>query len=168
MKALKIAFLDRDGVINQKPHQDERVTNYVTSADLFKFNPGIFETLGNLSQKGYRFVVVTNQRGIARGLMTEGDLASIHEHMKTGLRERGIEILDIFYCPHGDKDACVCRKPKPGMLAEATKKYNIDLAKSVLISDSMHDVEMGEKFGVGKNLFIEKDKPEEILVRYSL
>lgn len=161
-KPLKIAFIDRDGVINQKPFEDGQVTNYVTDVSLFRFNPDIFEVLIRLQKKGFQFIVITNQRGIARGLMSEDDLVDIHRHMLAGFKERGIDILDIFFCPH-DKGECNCRKPLPGMLLSAAEKYNINLPESILISDRMHDVEMGEKFGIGKNIYIESDKLEPLL-----
>ncbi len=156
MASRKIAFLDRDGVVNLR--RDDPY--YVTNTDQFVFNEGIFRVLTKLVEDGFEFIVVTNQRAIARGLLTEDALFHIHEHMKEKLRERGIEILDIFFCPHGH-DECACGKPSPGMLHKATEKYDINLAESILISDSKKDVEMGEQFGIGKNIFVEENKPEQ-------
>jgi D-glycero-D-manno-heptose 1,7-bisphosphate phosphatase len=158
MESLKVVFLDRDGVINEKQAEGD----YVTEISRFKFNPGIFEILKRFNEDGFKFIILTNQRGIARGLMTENDLEAVHAHMKEGLRKNGIEILDIFHCPH-DFDSCECRKPKSGMLQSAARKYAIDLNKSILISDSRRDVEMGEKFGIGKNILIKHNSPEEAL-----
>jgi D-glycero-D-manno-heptose 1,7-bisphosphate phosphatase len=149
----KIVFLDRDGVINKKaaPHQ------YVTRVEDFKFNPRIFELLANFKKSGYEFIVITNQRGISRKMLTEADLKKIHDFMLSEFAKKGISILDIFYCPHGEGE-CDCRKPKPGLLKMACEKYDIDLKNSILISDSPEDVIMGEKFGVGKNYLVGQDK----------
>jgi D-glycero-D-manno-heptose 1,7-bisphosphate phosphatase len=154
----KIAFLDRDGVINKKQIEGR----YVTSVGLFEFNKGIFEALRHLIQKGYALIVITNQRGIARGLMSEDDLRGIHERMRAELAKQGIDILDIFFCPHGF-DECSCRKPKTGMLQAATEKYEIDLGRSILISDEQRDVDMGRSFGVKENMLIKIDSPGQIL-----
>jgi D-glycero-D-manno-heptose 1,7-bisphosphate phosphatase len=154
---LKIAFFDRDGVINRRQADHQ----YVTSVDQFVFNDGIFEVFKFLADKGFEFIVITNQRGISRGLLTEDGLSKIHSYMISEFRKNGIEILDVFFCPHGDNE-CNCRKPKPGMLEMAAQKYDIDLGESVLISDEMADVEMGKKFGIGKNICVRRDTPADL------
>lgn len=151
--------MDRDGVINKKA--DEHC--YITSVKDFIFNEGIFEVVSKLKDDGFEFIVITNQRGIARGLYTEEQLDEIHTHMKEGFYKKGIEILDIFYCPHED-NVCDCRKPKNGMLKHACAKYSIDLVNSILISDSREDISMGEKFGIGRNILIQSDNPIEALL----
>lgn len=152
MPSKKIVFLDRDGVINKKA--DEHC--YITKVEDFIFNDGIFEAVLGLQKKGFEFIILTNQRGIARGLMTIEKLFEIHKSMNDGFLKHGIKILDVFYCPH-DINSCECRKPKDGMLRMATHKYAIDLGSSLLISDSPVDIEMGKMFGVGKNILIESD-----------
>ena len=146
MTLKKIAFVDRDGVINKKapPHQ------YITKAEDFHFNDGVFELLADLISHGFELIIITNQRGIARQMLTEQDLDAIHTFMRDKLKQRGIELLDIFYCPH-EKDSCNCRKPRPGMLEQACAKYPVDLANSILISDSPEEIAMGKNFGVGHN-----------------
>lgn len=151
----KIAFLDRDGVINKKSADHE----YVCSPEDFVFTDGIFNICYSLKQRGFEFIVITNQRGIAQGLYTEHGLKAIHDRMEKMFEERGISILDIFYCPH-EKDVCQCRKPRDGMLRKAASAYDIDFASSLLISDSMDDIEMGKNFGIGKRIFVPSDKPE--------
>lgn len=158
IKNKKIVFLDRDGVINKKA--DEHC--YITEVENFIFNGGIFDICSKLKDQGFEFIVITNQRGIARGLYSEEKLIEIHEYMKDEFHKHGIEMLDVFYCPH-DKDVCDCRKPKDGMLRQACLKYNIDLPNSVLISDSNEDVQMGNKFGIGKNIFVQSNKPSEVM-----
>jgi len=157
-KSKRIAFFDRDGVINKKafPHC------YITKVDEFVFNKGIVELLSRLIQLGFEIIIVSNQRGIARGFFSEQDLHDIHTYMETSLQKQGIRILDIFYCPH-NIDKCSCRKPKPGLLKQATQKYNIDLVSSILISDSKEDIKMATTFGIGKSFLIEVDRPSILL-----
>lgn len=152
---LKIAFLDRDGVINIKQPEG----HYVSSIAQFEFTSGIFKLLQYLVASGFKFIIVTNQRGVAKGVLSEDSLSVIHGHMKTELQKKGIEILDIYYCPH-NKDECFCRKPKSGMLEKSFNEHNIDLTESILISDSIADIEMGNAFGIGKSVLIETDNPE--------
>lgn len=141
-------FLDRDGVINRKLDED-----YVKHWGEFEFLPGAKEALKILTEKNYRLIVVTNQRGIARGWMTEDDLHKIHARMMAELLDAGAEITAIFCCPH-DKDQCDCRKPKTGMFLLAQRHYpDLDFAQSVLIGDSASDMEAGK--GVGcRTIFI--------------
>jgi D-glycero-D-manno-heptose 1,7-bisphosphate phosphatase len=153
----KIAFLDRDGVINKKapPHE------YITSVNDFVFNEGIFEVVETLKDEGFEFVVVTNQRGISRGLLTKETLADIHTKMTRVFAERDIRILDVFYCPHSE-NSCNCRKPKPGLLEQACAKYNVDISQSILISDTEEDVSMGTVFGL-QSYLVPADQPEVFL-----
>lgn len=150
----KIAFLDRDGVINKKP----KAHQYVTGVHNFFFNKEIFKMLKNLKGYGFEFIIITNQRGIAKGIFSEEDLGEIHQYMIKIFKENQIDILDIFYCPH-EIGTCNCRKPKPGLLIKATHKYKIDLKDSILISDNLGDIEMGKNFGIGRNFLIETDNP---------
>lgn len=155
---MKVAFLDRDGVINKKAEEH----GYITRKEDFIFNEGIFEVCHQLQKRGFELVTITNQRGIARGLYTEETLGEIHGYMKEEFKRQGITIMDIFYCPH-EEGVCDCRKPKDGMLRKALVCYPISLAESILISDSLEDVEMGRIFGIGTVLFVSSDHPEEAL-----
>ncbi|MDQ5962367.1 MAG: D-glycero-D-manno-heptose 1,7-bisphosphate phosphatase [Patescibacteria group bacterium] len=157
-KSKKVVFLDRDGVINKKADKH----CYITKEKDFVFNDGIFNVCLHLQNNGFEFIVITNQRGIARGFYTETDLEKIHNIMKRGFLEKGINLLDIFYCPH-EEGVCNCRKPKPGMLEMSFEKYCFDKGGAILISDTMEDVSMGESFGIGKNIYVTSDKPEEAL-----
>ncbi|MBY0538590.1 HAD-IIIA family hydrolase [Patescibacteria group bacterium] len=162
VRVKKIAFLDRDGVINVNapPHE------YITSVSDFVFNQGIFNVLKTLARDGFEFIVVTNQQGVARGKMTLASLTAIHDHMITGLKEHGITILDVFYCPHLD-GTCDCRKPNDGLLRQAAAKYPIDTARSILIGDSQTDIDAGRKFGLAQTILISTDHPEEVLTQYT-
>lgn len=138
----KAVFLDRDGVINRKLEND-----YVKKWDEFCFLPGVFEAIKAIKEKGYLVIVATNQRGIAKGLMTEEDLEEIHRRMQKELKKHGAQVDDIFYCPHDISDNCNCRKPKPGMLIQAQKKWDIDFSSSFIIGDSESDIEAGRRVG---------------------
>jgi D-glycero-D-manno-heptose 1,7-bisphosphate phosphatase len=149
----KIAFIDRDGVINKKAEEHQ----YITQVKDFILNDGIFELLRKLSDRGFEIIVLTNQRGIARKIMSEENLSEIHKHMMRMFNENEIKILDIFYCPH-DENSCECRKPKPGLILSSTKKYDIDLRVSILISDSDKDVEMGKMAGLLHSVLVPSDR----------
>ena len=155
----KAVFLDRDGVINRKLEND-----YVKSWDEFQFLPGVIEAIKAINEKGYLVIVVTNQRGIAKGLMTEKDLEEIHRRMLKELKKHGARIDDIFYCPHDISDDCNCRKPKPGLLIQAQKKWNIDFAQSFIIGDSNSDLEAGRQVGCRGILTTKLSKAVELLL----
>lgn len=138
----KVVFLDRDGSINKKMPEGDYVKKWAE----FEFLPGAKEALGLLSRNGYEIFIITNQRGIARGLMSEKDLHDIHENMKEELGRENIEIKGIYYCPH-EKDVCDCRKPKPGMLIKAAGDYDIKLDEAVMIGDGDSDIEAGKAAG---------------------
>jgi len=151
----KILFLDRDGVINRRAEEH----HYITKVEDFVFNDGIFDMLNKFIEKGFEIIVITNQRGVAREILSLDDLRNIHSYMIGFFKKNGIAVLDIFYCPHNE-GVCNCRKPRPGLLEQACLKYNIDLEKSVLISDSASDIRMGIDFGINKNYLIELNNPK--------
>jgi histidinol-phosphate phosphatase family protein len=136
-------FLDRDGVINRKLPPD----HYVKSPDEFEFLPRAAEAMVALRDLGFLLVVVTNQRGIGRGLMTAQDLAEVHGFMVAQLRKAGVELEGLYVCPHLDEDACDCRKPEPGLLLTAAADLKISLASSFMVGDSPSDVEAGKRAG---------------------
>ncbi|RLB04107.1 MAG: D-glycero-beta-D-manno-heptose-1,7-bisphosphate 7-phosphatase [Deltaproteobacteria bacterium] len=139
----RAVFLDRDGVINEKPPEGD----YVKSWEEFEFLPGVAEALRELKDRGFLVFVVTNQRGIARGLMTVEDLELIHKKMREELGKAGAAIDGIYYCPHDVKEHCICRKPKPGLLFRAAKEHDVDLQKSWMIGDSEADILAGKNAG---------------------
>jgi histidinol-phosphate phosphatase family protein len=136
----KVIFLDRDGVINKKPPK----ADYVKKWEEFEFLPGAREGLKKLSDNGFQIYLVSNQPGIARGMMTEEDLAFIHQKMQEELKKDGIKIEKIYYCPHGWDQGCECRKPKPGLLFQAARENNLDLTKTIFIGDDERDIQAGE------------------------
>jgi D-glycero-D-manno-heptose 1,7-bisphosphate phosphatase len=126
---------------------------------------GAAEAVGKINASGFLAILVTNQPVIARGEVSVEGLELIHDKMETALGEKGAYLDDIFYCPHhpdrgypGEKPEykidCRCRKPKPGMLFEAAKKYNIDLSQSCMVGDDIRDAGAGINAGCGAVVFL--------------
>ena len=134
----KAIFLDRDGVINKE-------VSYLSDPDKFEFIEGSIDALRDLKNMGYLLIVITNQAGIARGYFTENTLSKIHTKMTMILKNYEIEIDGIYICPHHPNftGPCECRKPKPGMIIDASNKYNVDLNQSYMIGDTLKDIETG-------------------------
>ncbi len=143
LKCEPTIILDRDGVLNKKTPKAE----YVTQWSKFQWLPGAKEALALLKRFNYRIIIVTNQAGISRGMMTEADLTDIHEKMKKEAREAGGDIDAIYYCPHGWDENCECRKPKPGMFFQAQRDFHLDLTKTVFIGDDERDKMAGDAAG---------------------
>ncbi|MBI4965658.1 MAG: HAD family hydrolase [Desulfomonile tiedjei] len=139
----KAIFLDRDGVINFKLPENR----YVSDKSQFRLIPGVVEAMSILKELGFLLVVITNQRGIARGFMAEEDLAGVHEAMLAQLQAQGVRIDGIYYCPHEEFEGCDCRKPEPGMILSASMDLGIDLAGSFMVGDSPSDVAAGRRAG---------------------
>jgi D-glycero-D-manno-heptose 1,7-bisphosphate phosphatase len=140
----KAAFLDRDGVINQKaPTEGE----YITRWEEMHFLPGVADAIVLLNRAGFRVIVVSNQRCVAKALLTISDLESIHERMCRELAAKGARIDGVYYCPHEEQPPCGCRKPEPGMLFAAANEHEVDLPSSWMIGDSEKDVEAGRSAG---------------------
>jgi D-glycero-D-manno-heptose 1,7-bisphosphate phosphatase len=139
----KAAFLDRDGVINRKAPEGQYVTRW---ADM-EFLPGSREGIRLLNDAGFLVIVVSNQRCVAKGLITTEDLESMHVRMCREFHAVGANIDAVYYCPHDYQPPCDCRKPKPGMLLDAARAHDVQLAASWMIGDSGHDVQAGRNAG---------------------
>lgn len=139
----KAIFLDRDGVINRKPREGD----YITSWAEFQLLPGAAEAIARLNRAGYLAIVVTNQRCVAKGLLSADDLEQMHQQMSEALLQANAKLDGIYYCPHDYEPACKCRKPAPGMLLEAARRHNIDLGSSWMIGDSEIDMQAGVNAG---------------------
>jgi D-glycero-D-manno-heptose 1,7-bisphosphate phosphatase len=139
----KAVFLDRDGVINRKPPKGR----YVTRWEEMHLLPGVGDVIGLLNRAGFRVIVVSNQRCVAKGLVTVRELESLHQRMCQHLAAAGATIDGVYYCPHETRPACNCRKPAPGMLLAAALKHRLDLPESWIIGDSEIDVEAGRSAG---------------------
>jgi len=136
-------FLDRDGVINQKIDGD-----YVRSWPQFRILPTSLPALKILSQTFKRLIIVTNQRGIAKGLMTQPNLDEIHQKMTLLFKEWGIHIDAIYVCPHEISENCNCRKPKIGLFEKAKQDFpDIEYGKSFVVGDSSSDWEAAQRIG---------------------
>jgi histidinol-phosphate phosphatase family protein len=146
-------FLDRDGVINQKLEND-----YVKALNEFEFLPGVLEALFDLKDWFSTIVIVTNQQGIGKGLMTELNLSWIHQYLMEEVENAHGKIDAIYYCPHLESDDCSCRKPGPGMAFQAKNDFKtIEFEKSIIIGDSQSDMEFGRTLGM-KMVFCGKNK----------
>lgn len=157
----KIAiFLDRDGVINEKMPEGD----YVKNVEEFKFLPGAIEGMKLLAANGFPLFLITNQRGISKGVMTEKDLEGIHGYMQKEFLRHGIVFKGIYFCPH-DHNQCNCRKPLPGMLLQAAKEHDINLLSAVMIGDDKKDMELAHNAGCEGVLVDEKNSLFDIAKR---
>lgn len=163
----KAIFLDRDGTIN-------KMVGFVIKPEQFELIEGAAEAIKAINKSGYLAIVVTNQPVIARGDCTFEELQTIHDKMETELGKVGAFVDAIYVCPHhtdkgfeGERPEykcnCECRKPKPGLLLQAAKDFNIDLSESYMIGDSHRDVEAGENAGVNKSFKVEENKENGLL-----
>jgi len=139
----KILFLDRDGTINKESEQG----GFVTGWKDFVFLPGAIEALKNFTNSGFTSIIFTNQSCVSRGIVTKLEIDNIHKELIKYLRSLGINVLDVFCCPHKSEDLCQCRKPLPGLLYQAAEKYYLDLSNSFLIGDALRDIQAGTSAG---------------------
>jgi len=153
----RCVFFDRDGVVNEWPGPG----NYVTSWDNFRFLPEFAPVLKLVTQRGYAAIIVTNQRGVARGIMSLDTVQDMHRRLRDLLQNNyGLRVLDILVCPH-EKNSCSCRKPAPGMLLDAARAHRIDLAASWMVGDSAKDVEAGRRAGCHTVLLGNREQAEQ-------
>lgn len=165
----KAIFLDRDGTIN-------KYVGFLREVEQFELLPNTSEAIKKINNSGYLAIVVTNQPVIARGEVTFEQLDQIHNKMETLLGKDGAYLDGIYFCPHhphkgfeGEipelKVECECRKPKPGMLLQAAKDFNIDLSKSWMIGDSDNDILAGENARCSTARVTEKDSLYDVIER---
>jgi D-glycero-D-manno-heptose 1,7-bisphosphate phosphatase len=145
--AIKTIFLDRDGVINKE-------VGYLHKIEDFIFIDGVFEACLSFKKLDYQIIIISNQSGIARGYFTLFDYENLTKWMLNQFSKKNISILDVFFCPHGPKSKCSCRKPMPGMLIGARDKFNIDMKKSWLIGDKESDIEAANRSGIKKTILV--------------
>ena len=154
----KAIFLDRDGTIN-------KYVGFLTKPEQFELLPGVAEAIKMINKSGYLAIVVTNQPVIARGDCTWEELQQIHDKMETELGKEGAFLDAIYICPHhkdkgfeGERPEykfdCDCRKPKPGLLLQAARDYNIDLSSSVMVGDSKSDAKACQNAGCNTFLLV--------------
>jgi D-glycero-D-manno-heptose 1,7-bisphosphate phosphatase len=152
----KVVYLDRDGTINHDS------ADYIKSRYEFKFIPGSIEAIRLLTQSGFTSIVITNQSALARKLISPGELDHLHGMMKDAIVSGGGMITDIFFCPHMPNDGCECRKPAPGLLFQAQRKYNIDMSKSIMVGDSAKDIECARNAGCGQAVLVKTGKDDDV------
>ena len=143
MAMKRAVFLDRDGVINRKAAKG----GYVTRWEEFQFLPGVAQAISLLNRAGWSVIVISNQRCVAKGLLTIAELESLHRKMREALEGEGARLDAIYYCPHDKDPPCDCRKPLPGMLLTAAEEHQIDLKSSWMVGDTDSDMEAGRSAG---------------------
>ncbi|MFQ6676757.1 MAG: D-glycero-alpha-D-manno-heptose-1,7-bisphosphate 7-phosphatase [Fidelibacterota bacterium] len=155
MKKYDTIFLDRDGTLNPDPGYINDITHY-------HFYPFTIEALKKLAHVCDRFCIITNQSGIGRGLVKQENLNEIHEYIRSELKIHQIKLLDIFVCPDHPDHATIDRKPETGMFIKASKKYKIDLKRSMMIGDAGSDIEAGAKLQMDTMLVLTGKGPETV------
>ena len=145
--AIKTIFLDRDGVINKEVGYLNRIGDFI-------FIDGVFEACLSFKKLDYQIIIISNQSGIARGYFTLFEYEKLTKWMLNQFSKKNIPILDVFFCPHGPKSKCGCRKPKPGMIIDAMNKHNIDLEKSWMIGDKETDIEAANLSGISNTVLV--------------
>ena len=137
----RAVFLDRDGVINED-------LGYVSRIGDFRLLDSVVESLQALQENGFALVVITNQSGIGRGFYTEADYEALTSAYMERLSAAGVILTAVLHCPHQPADNCHCRKPRPGMLVEAARCWNLDLHSSYLVGDKQSDIDAGMTAGL--------------------
>jgi D-glycero-D-manno-heptose 1,7-bisphosphate phosphatase len=158
---MKLIVLDRDGVVNFDSDQ------FIKSPDEWKPIPGSLEAIARLNQAGYRVVLATNQSGIGRGLFDMATLNAIHDKMHKALAQVGGRIDALFFCPHAADSKCECRKPKPGMFEEISKRFNMELDGVPAIGDSLRDLQAAVALGA-QPILVRTGKGEKTLASGNL
>ena len=143
---MKLVILDRDGTIN------EDRDDFVKSADEWFPLPGALEAIARLNHAGWRVVLATNQSGLGRGLFDMATLNAIHAKMNTELATYGGRIDAVFFCPHAPDESCTCRKPLPGLLVDAGRRFGVDLSDVPMVGDSLRDLQAGLAAGCQPHL----------------
>jgi D-glycero-D-manno-heptose 1,7-bisphosphate phosphatase len=159
----KAIFIDKDGTLIED-------VPYNVNPDLVRFTAGAFEALRMLKDNGYLLIMVSNQSGVARGYFTEDALEKLKVKLQEMLSKSGVPFDDLLFCPHHPDGTvsrysvlCECRKPRPGMILQAAKKFDIDLSESWMIGDILHDVEAGNHAGCRTILINNGNETEWIL-----
>lgn len=140
LKPKKVVFLDRDGTLNKRAAK----ACYIETPNDFEWLAGAKEAVKQLNDAGYMILLITNQPGIARGMVSQENLTAIHEKMQNELSEMGAKIDRIYYCPHDWNEGCDCRKPKAGLLYMAQRDFNINLTETVFFGDDERDMQAAE------------------------
>jgi len=151
----RFVLLDRDGVINRRI-----MSGYVTRWADFVFLPGALEALRLLKEKNHQVIVVSNQAGVGKGLMTPSDLEEITRRFVAEVEGQGGRILAVYYCTHRAEDGCECRKPKPGLLRRAQAEHRFNLERTFLIGDTESDLLTAHAAGCPAIMVSNRPAPE--------
>ena len=130
-----MVILDNNGVISHLQEEDS------TSVDAWDPISGSIEAINRLKKAGFLVTIAANHPGIAKGYYSEEDLQLMNEKMQRMLSSRGASVDGIFYCPHGPEANCICRKPKPGLLYQIARRFDVDLNRTVVVGDSITDIQ---------------------------
>ncbi|MDR1758107.1 MAG: HAD-IIIA family hydrolase [Bacteroidales bacterium] len=150
-------FLDRDGIINERI-----IGGYVQTPEQLLVRPDFIAAMKIMHPLFKYVIVVTNQQGIGKKLMSENDLFAVHHYLQQQLFVHDIKIDAIYYCPHLRQHACACRKPQVGMIQQACRDFpDIDLSLSLVVGDSLSDIQLGQKAGT-KTAFAGDDLPPDL------
>ena len=151
----RAVFFDRDGVLNKLVHRDG---NYYSPRDIknFKLYSDAEKAIHDIQEKGYLAIIVSNQPDIARGYLNK----SVLDEMTKQIFDK-LKVDDIFYCMHDDPDAEGCRKPDPGLIIKAQKKWDIDLKQSLMVGDTKKDLGAAENAGI-KFILISRSYNDQI------
>lgn len=156
----KALFLDRDGIINKRPKTHE----YVAKWKDFVLNTRVLKLIKLAQRKSYKIIIITNQRGIGRGLMSNLDFIDLSNKLCKYLSTQGIALSAIYYCPHDFQHQCLCRKPKPGLFTSAIKDHMIDPNHSISIGDSDTDSQAAKEAGITNIYQIPSNKLETLRI----
>ncbi len=142
-------FLDRDGTINFEKH-------FIKDPDELQLIPGAAQAIREARELGFKIIVVSNQSGVARGIMTEEDVKRVNNRLVELLSEEGAVVDAVYYCPHdaSEGNGCSCRKPNAGMFEKAKQEYDIDFNRSIMVGDRLTDIESGNRIGAATVLVL--------------
>ncbi len=154
-----MVILDRDGVINHLADDE------VTTVDDWEPISGSIEAISRLKKAGYLVAIASNHSGIARGLYSESELQKMHDKLQQMLAMRGASVDGFYYCPHGPEANCICRKPKPGLLYQIAKKFEIDLSQTPLVGDNISDIQAA-KMANAKPVLVRTGKGEYVMQHF--
>jgi len=133
-------FLDRDGTIIED-------TGYIRDPDQVRLLPGAASALKALRENGWKLIVISNQSGIGRGLISVADAQAVHQRFLDLMSDAGVTITGSYFCPHAPNEGCNCRKPSPFLLQKASLEHSIDLSKSYMVGDRENDILSGRNAG---------------------
>ena len=145
LRTKKIILIDRDGVINRKAPPGEYISNWAQ----FEWIQETRQAMGQLAKAGFKFIVISNQAGVARGLTKSSSLKYIHTNLKKKMLEEGVDVLNIYICPHHWEEKCFCRKPMPGLFFKASSEFSFRLDQTVYIGDDPRDCLAARNAGCG-------------------